>query len=557
MFVTWRCGRLKYTLPTASWKIAVGRILEPWTDWIWALGFRLPQKGGDFCNDRFLSFQNIFVQSSSSTHLHVDYSPCMAAKSVRHFSSVARLALRMDSSSLPPAFWPPKIQAMQQLDRSSFQKKIELAAVTVKDPKRIADVRKRLSNETAPLSRPFKESPVIVGAKCLLLHPDVTSSDQQTWPASLNTLVGNGVVQVHDYDLTLTYSDWSMHAILEAVLPEMVDDEQELPTGFAQVGHVAHLNIRSQYLPYKHIIAQVLLDKNPQIKTVINKLLDVGAESAFRTFPYEVLAGEDNLDVTVSESQCTFCFNFGKVYWNSRLGTEHARIVDKFKEGEAVCDLMAGVGPFAVPAGKRRVFVYANDLNPDSFAGLEDAIKRNKVEDFVSASCDDARTFVKTSAQRLQQHPRTAQIKPKTKISRNLPAIEQQKLQETVDAETKTIQEPVSFDHYVMNLPASAIEFLDAFKGLLQGREAEFHPNTDRKLPLIHVHLFQAKHATTKEEHTGVLASVSRNLGHDLTSTYDAGEVELFDVRLVAPNKRMYCASFRLPAEVAFAETKT
>ena len=50
-----------------------------------------------------------------------------------------------------------------------------------------------------------------------------------------------------------------------------------------------------------------------------------------------------------------------------------------FQEGEAVCDVMAGVGPFAVPAGRKRVFVWANDLNPDSHEGLVGAVERNKV----------------------------------------------------------------------------------------------------------------------------------------------------------------------------------
>lgn len=123
----------------------------------------------------------------------------------------------------------------------------------------------------------------------------------------------------------------------------------------------------------------MLLDKNPNVTTVINKIDDVGAQSVFRTFSYEVLAGEDNMDVEVSEGNCTFRFDYSKVYWNSRLQTEHKRLVDSFNPGEVVCDVMAGVGPFAVPAGKKGVFVWANDLNPQSYVSMKDAIIRNKV----------------------------------------------------------------------------------------------------------------------------------------------------------------------------------
>ena len=123
----------------------------------------------------------------------------------------------------------------------------------------------------------------------------------------------------------------------------------------------------------------MLLDKNPQIKTVINKVDNVGAESQFRTFQYEVLAGPNDLQVQVAESGCVFEFDYAKVYWNSKLDTEHRRLVDLFKPGEVVCDVMAGIGPFAVPAGKKGVFVWANDMNPESHHYLEAAIKKNKV----------------------------------------------------------------------------------------------------------------------------------------------------------------------------------
>ena len=141
----------------------------------------------------------------------------------------------------------------------------------------------------------------------------------------------------------------------------------------------AHLNLREGYIPYKHLIAEIIMDKNHGIKTVINKIDDVGEENPYRTFKYEVLAGNGDMNVEVKEEDCTFRFDYSKVYWNPRLNTEHRRLINMFEEGEAVCDVMAGIGPFAVPAGKKHVFVKANDLNPNSYRNLAEAIIRNKV----------------------------------------------------------------------------------------------------------------------------------------------------------------------------------
>ncbi len=44
-----------------------------------------------------------------------------------------------------------------------------------------------------------------------------------------------------------------------------------------------------------------------------------------------------------------------------------------------VGDVMAGVGPFSIPAVKKGAFVYCNDLNPESYKWLLENIKLNKV----------------------------------------------------------------------------------------------------------------------------------------------------------------------------------
>ena len=80
-----------------------------------------------------------------------------------------------------------------------------------------------------------------------------------------------------------------------------------------------------------------------------------------------------------NESDCRFTFDFSRVYWNSRLHTEHTRLVDMFHPDELVADVFAGVGPFALPAAKKGCAVLANDLNPESYKYLNINIKGNKV----------------------------------------------------------------------------------------------------------------------------------------------------------------------------------
>lgn len=309
----------------------------------------------------------------------------------------------------------------------------------------------------------------------------------------------------------------------------------------------AHLNLRDQYLPYKHIIAQVIIDKNPGIRTVINKIDNVGTESEFRTFAYEVLAGPDDLEVEVSEAGCHFKFDYSKVYWNSKLGTEHQRITALFQPGEVVADVMAGIGPFAVPAGKKNVFVWANDKNPESYKYLTEIIKRNKVGEFVKPFNVDGHDFIRQSCDEVLAASRRGDtaLLPAVKFSRSAGAPR---------PEPKRVPVPPTVSHFVMNLPASAIEFLHNFRGIYHGQEALFAPHTATKLPLVHTHCFAVKadDATPLDD---ICDRIEKEIGVRLVPG-DAeieGQVSIHEVRDVAPAKRMFCASFRVPPSVAFA----
>lgn len=54
-------------------------------------------------------------------------------------------------------------------------------------------------------------------------------------------------------------------------------------------------------------------------------------------------------------------------------------MVDLFKPEDVIADVFAGVGPFAIPAGKKGCGVFANDLNPSSHEYLVKNIADNRV----------------------------------------------------------------------------------------------------------------------------------------------------------------------------------
>ena len=250
-------------------------------------------------------------------------------------------------------------------------------------------------------------------------------------------------------------------------------------------------------------LGQVLLDKLPNIRSVVNKANQI--DDTYRTFQMELLAGDNNMMATVKENDCIFKFDFSKVYWNSRLHTEHKRIVDTFGDRDIIVDMFAGVGPFAIPACKKGCHVFANDLNPSSYTALVDNAKRNNVTNRLTAYNLDGREFVKQIREQLV-----------LEVTNNL---------------SSTV-------HVIMNLPACAVEFLDCLTGLYCTLPTELHHSINP--PQIHCYYF----SKSADPESDTLDVVQTNLGIDIVS------YEVHVVRDVAPNKLMMRISFTLPWSV-------
>ena len=48
-------------------------------------------------------------------------------------------------------------------------------------------------------------------------------------------------------------------AVLRSVIPPSVTNE--VPSSFESVGHIAHVNLRENVLPWKYVVGRVILDK--------------------------------------------------------------------------------------------------------------------------------------------------------------------------------------------------------------------------------------------------------------------------------------------------------
>ena len=315
-------------------------------------------------------------------------------------------------------------------------------------------------------------------------------------PQKLLNLMNNQI-EIIPFNVTLDYKDLTLHELLRCYIPEPI----RAPSSFETIGHIAHLNLHDNQIPYKFVIGKCILLKNPNIKTVVCKKGQI--DNVYRNMNLEIIAGENNFITTINQHSFTFKMDFSKVYWNSRLEHEHETVVtDVITPNSIVCDAMCGIGPFSIRAAKlKNCIVYANDLNPDSFIWLKENCKINGVEDKVQCFNMDARAFIE-----------------------------------------KQFYEWKGCDFIIMNLPGSAIEFLDIIGKTIfdiYNDETKLELKRSIKLPTVIVHSFE-------DRETDVAKSLQER-GQNAFSKYAPvllPPLSLHCVRDISGGKNMYRCVF-------------
>lgn len=184
-----------------------------------------------------------------------------------------------------------------------------------------------------------------------------------------------------------TYKD--LVAVPDALRPS-------LPSSFDVIGDIAVLKIPDPLVEARAEIGRAILAWNRSLRVVA---ADRGVKGEYRVRDLEVIAGERRTETVHVEYGLRYRVDVARAYFSPRLGTERKRVADQVREGEAVLDPFAGVGPYAVLIGRTRrpSRVVASDANPEAVAFLRANVAANRT-DRVHVLEGEARTIMERTA---------------------------------------------------------------------------------------------------------------------------------------------------------------
>ena len=135
--------------------------------------------------------------------------------------------------------------------------------------------------------------------------------------------------------------------------------------------------------------AEILLTSRPSIHTVLYAETPVSGE--YRTRAFRVLAGDQVTATECTEYGMRLKIDLAAAYFSARLANERQRIVSLMEKGERICDMFAGVGPFAIALAEKADIVIAGDINPGAVLMMEENIRLNRRHNVIPMLADASR----------------------------------------------------------------------------------------------------------------------------------------------------------------------
>ena len=104
--------------------------------------------------------------------------------------------------------------------------------------------------------------PELKEQKLLLFDPDKLQAADDSKKQQLLTQIAHQIdsspdqLELRKFPYQMEFDDWDKRRCICAVLPEGLEF-----SGFEQCGHIIHVNLREELLPFRFVIGQILLEK--------------------------------------------------------------------------------------------------------------------------------------------------------------------------------------------------------------------------------------------------------------------------------------------------------
>lgn len=196
-----------------------------------------------------------------------------------------------------------------------------------------------------------------------------------------------------------------MSQTLRDMLKSELNEEEidYVRTGYDIIGEIALVEIPSKLRKKEKIIAQAIMIRHKNIRTVARK---VGIHKGeFRTQNVKAILGLKKTETLHKESSAKIMLDVAKLYFSPRLASERLRIAKLVKPNEIILVMFSGCAPYPLVIAKNSPakIIYAIEKNPTAYQYAVKNVKLNKLEKKIILIKGDVKRVVQHFGQKFDR----------------------------------------------------------------------------------------------------------------------------------------------------------